>query len=58
MKSFIPKPYTKEGVTVRIDVDKLAKMDSLAAAYGLSRSAFINRCIDYAIEHMSAPDRE
>ena len=47
MKSFIPKPYTKEGVTVRIDVDKLAKMDSLAAAYGLSRSCLLytSRCV-------------
>lgn len=56
MKNFIPKPYKKEPVTVRIDVDKLEKIDSLLKVYNLNRSEFINRCIDYAIENMPMPN--
>jgi metal-responsive CopG/Arc/MetJ family transcriptional regulator len=52
MKNFIPKPYRKEPVTVRIDVDKLARIDRLIAQYGLNRSELINRCIDYGLDHM------
>ncbi len=56
MKSFIPKPYKKEPVTVRIDVDKLEKIDELLKIYNLNRSEFINRCIDYAMENMPLPE--
>ena len=52
VKNFIPKPYRKEPVTVRIDVDKLARIDQLIAQYGLNRSELINRCIDYGLAHM------
>ena len=52
MKNFIPKPYKKEPVTLRIDIDKLAAIDTLAHNYGMNRSEFINRCIDFALEHM------
>lgn len=53
MKNFIPKQYKKEPITLRVDMKKLEQIDSLAAEYELSRSAFINQCIDYAIEHMN-----
>lgn len=56
MKNFIPKPYKKEPVTVRIDVDKLEKIDKLLKIYNLNRSEFINRCIDYAMENMPLPE--
>ena len=52
MSNFIPKQYKKEPVTVRIEFKKLEKIDDLAEKYKLSRSEFINQCIDYAIEHM------
>lgn len=52
MSDFIPKQYKKEVVTVRIDFEKLEKIDRLATQYHLSRSGFINQCVDYAIEHM------
>lgn len=56
MKNFIPKPYKKEPVTVRIDVDKLERIDKLLKIYNLNRSEFINRCIDYAMENMPLPE--
>ena len=46
---FIPKQYKKEVVTIRIDFEKLEKIDRLATQYHLSRSGFINQCVDYAI---------
>ena len=47
MSKFIPKQYKKEPITLRIDIEKLKEIDRLAAQYDLSRSAFINQCIDY-----------
>lgn len=50
--SFIPKQYKKTTATIRIDNERLAKIDALAAKCNISRNAFINQCIDYALEHM------
>ena len=55
MSNFIPKQYKKEPVTVRIDFEKLEKIDRLAERYHLSRNGLINQCIDYALEHMAEP---
>ena len=52
LPKFIPRPYRKKVVTVRIESDKLACIDRLLAVYGLNRSELINRCIDYGLEHM------
>ncbi len=52
MKNFIPKQYKKEPITLRVDLTKLQLIDKLAEEYNLSRSAFINQCIDYAIKNM------
>jgi hypothetical protein len=52
MSHWIPKPYRKKPVTVRIDVDKLARIDRLLAQYGLNRSELINRCIDYGLDNL------
>ena len=56
MSDFIPKQYKKDPITIRVDFYKLEKIDRLAATYDLSRNAFINQCIDYAIEHMPPAD--
>lgn len=52
MANFIPKQYKKEATTIRLDSEKLEKIDKMAAKYSISRSAFINQCIDYALENM------
>ncbi len=52
MANFIPKQYKKEATTIRLDSEKLEKIDKMAAKYNISRSAFINQCIDYALENM------
>ena len=55
MPAFIPKQYKKEPITIRIDVDKLNKIDEKANTFNMSRSEFINQCIDYAMEHVQEP---
>ncbi len=54
MADFIPKPYKKEPITLRIDVEKLEQIEKLAQKNGMNRSEFINRCIDFAIQHMKS----
>ncbi len=56
MSDFIPKQYKKDPITIRVDFEKLERIDKLAAEYNLSRSEFINQCINYAIEHMPQQD--
>ncbi len=52
MDNFMPKPYKKDPVTIRIDIEKLARIDELARQYNTNRSEFINRCIDFAMENI------
>lgn len=54
MISFIPKQYKKDPVTIRFTAEKLEKIDSLADKFNMSRSEFINQCVDFALEHMTA----
>ena len=49
MSDFIPKSYKKEQTTIRIDAEKMKKIDELANSFNLSRSEFINQCIDLPI---------
>ena len=53
MAAFIPKQYKKDPITIRIDSKKLEQIDRAASAYNMSRSEFINQCIDYALDHMT-----
>lgn len=52
MANFIPKPYKTEQITIRLPMDKLEQIDDIAGKYNLSRSAFINQCVDYALENL------
>ena len=49
MEFFIPKPYKKEAVTIRLDSRKIEQVDALAARFSLSRSQLINQCVDFAL---------
>ncbi|MGI6013647.1 MAG: hypothetical protein ACOX7K_05115 [Oscillospiraceae bacterium] len=58
MSDFIPKQYKKEPITIRISVEKLRMIDQAAEEFDMSRSAFINQCIDYALDHIhKLPDQ-
>ena len=54
MAEFIPKQYKKEPITIRFSPAKLERVDECAREFDLSRSEFINQCIDFALEHMPA----
>ena len=62
MPDFVPKQYKKDPITIRIGFEKLEKIDRFAAEYDLSRSEFINQCINYALENIQdlkkQPDEE
>ena len=45
MSKFIPKPYKKEPITIRMSSEKIEQIDRLSAEFNLSRSAFINQCV-------------
>jgi predicted transcriptional regulator len=53
LANFIPKPYSKEPITIRIEAEKIAKLDILANRYDMSRSEFICHCIDFAVSHIA-----
>jgi len=53
MADFIPKQYKKDPITIRISFEKLERVDKSASMHNLSRSEFINQCIDFALEHMA-----
>ena len=58
MADFIPKQYKKEPITIRINYEKLEIIDSLASVHNMSRSEFINQCIDYALKHIPNSDKK
>ena len=52
MSDFMPRQYKKEPITIRVDQGKLERIDRTAASFDMSRSQFINQCIDYALSHI------
>ena len=56
MPDFIPKGYDKQQITIRIDEQKLEKIDKIAAKFNLSRCRFINQCIDFALSRLDIDD--
>lgn len=52
MANFIPKPYKTEQITIRLPLDRLSMVDDLAGRFNLSRSAFINQCVEYALNNL------
>nr|WP_300186279.1 ribbon-helix-helix protein, CopG family [uncultured Agathobaculum sp.] len=59
MGNFIPKPYRTEQVSIRLDTELLAQVEAAANKYDMSRNAFINECIRYALSNMAdSPENE
>ena len=53
MQAFIPKPYPKEAVTVRVESEYLQIIDTIISHDSrFSRSSLINQCVIFAIDHM------
>lgn len=59
MSSFIPKPYPKEAVTVRVESKYLQQIDHIIALDGrFSRSSLINQCVKFALNNIDMKDLE
>ncbi|MCM1544215.1 MAG: ribbon-helix-helix domain-containing protein [Ruminococcus sp.] len=58
MSNFVPKQYKKDPITIRIDYEKLERIDKLAQEYNLSRSEFINQCINFALDNMTDIEKQ
>lgn len=56
MANFIPKPYKTEQVTIRLPLERLSMVDDIAGRYNMSRSAFINQCVEYALDNLQEMD--
>lgn len=52
MPKFVARKPEKEVISMRIDSDILKKIDSKAAAVGISRNELINQMILYAFSNM------
>lgn len=58
MGYYIAKEYDKEPISIRIESEKLKKIDKIATSIEISRSRFINICIDYALQNISLNNAE
>ena len=52
MSDFMPKRQKKQAITIRMEVWKVQRITYFAAKFNLSRCAFVNQCIDYALSMM------
>ncbi len=53
MQAFIPKPYPKEAVTVRVESEYLQVIDKIISHDSrFSRSLLINQCVKFAIDNI------
>lgn len=50
--TFIPKPCSKEAVTIRLEIETLAHINRLAFRLDMSRNQFLNQCIYQALQNM------
>lgn len=57
MREFVPYKHEKEVISIRIDSEILKTVDSSAEHAGISRNEFINQCIAFALNHLSAKDK-
>ena len=52
MGKFVARKPEKEVISMRISLDKLKRIDEMAAVIDISRNELINQMIDYAMDHM------
>ncbi len=52
MKKFAPQKREKEVISIRIDSELLAKVDTIASDINISRNELLNQCIEFALENI------
>ncbi len=54
------KPLTNDKIIIslRMNIDKLEQIDTIAGESDISRNELINQCIEFALEHIEQNNKE
>lgn len=52
MEKFIPTKNEKVVISIRLEIDKLNKIDDISNKINISRNELINQCLNYALENV------
>lgn len=58
MAKFIPIKSEKVVISIRLENEKINKIDELASKIDISRNELINQCLDYALNNLEFGDKE
>lgn len=58
MPKFIPIKSEKIVISIRIENEKINKIDETAKKINISRNELINQCLDYALNNLEFVDKE
>lgn len=58
MVKFIPIKSEKIVISIRIENEKIEKIDEIANKIDISRNELINQCLDFALENLEFKGKE
>ncbi|MBE6139546.1 MAG: ribbon-helix-helix protein, CopG family [Firmicutes bacterium] len=58
MAKFIPTKSEKIVISIRLENEKIEKIDEIANKIDISRNELINQCLDYALNNLEFKGKE
>lgn len=58
MTKFIPIKNEKIVISIRIENEKINRIDEIASKIDISRNELINQCLDFALENLEFSSKE
>lgn len=58
MKKFIPTKSEKIVISIRMENEKIDKIDEIANKIDISRNELINQCLNYALDNLDFKEKE
>lgn len=58
MVKFIPTRSEKIVISIRLENEKINKIDEIATKIDISRNELINQCLDFALENLEFKGKE
>lgn len=58
MAKFIPTKSEKVVISIRLENEKINKIDEIDNKINISRNELINQCLDYALNNLEFVDKE
>lgn len=52
MVKFIPSKNEKIVISIRLEIDKINKIDEIANKINISRNELINQCLDFSLNNL------